>query len=264
METNYLQQYYNQYEEEGRLLYRHGQVEYITTMKYIHDLVGDADKERYRILEVGAGTGRYSVALSHEGYQVDAVELIEHNLVILRSKILETDRIETRQGNALDLSYYADETFDMTLVLGPMYHLIEERDKKQALWEAVRVTKKGGYILTAYCMNEASMIQYCFAQNNIMEYMAKNKISQDFHCISEPRDLFSMVRTEEIRKLTEDLGTERICLVAADGATQYMRAVIDGMSDEVFHVWMQYHLSICERADLIGATNHSLDILRKE
>ncbi len=264
MEANYLDQYYNQYEEEGRLLYRHGQVEYITTMKYIHKLAQDAIKEQYRILEVGAGTGRYSVTLAHEGYQVDAVELIDHNLDILRSKILETDHIETRQGNALDLSVYADETFDMTLLLGPMYHLIAEEDRRQALQEAVRVTKKGGYILTAYCMNEASIIQFCFANNCIQEYMAKNKISEEFHCISEPQDLFAMVRTEEIKKLAEGLGTERICLVAADGATQYMRELIDRMDDEVFDLWMQYHLSICERQDLIGATNHSLDILRKE
>ena len=66
-----LENYYNAYDEEGRLLSRHGQVEYRTTMKYIHD--GLAGMEQPRILEVGAGTGRYSVTLAREGFAVTAV-----------------------------------------------------------------------------------------------------------------------------------------------------------------------------------------------
>ena len=57
---NYLEEYYNKYDEEGRLLSRHGQVEYLTTMRYIEEcLEGTSDPS---ILEVGAGTGRRSVA----------------------------------------------------------------------------------------------------------------------------------------------------------------------------------------------------------
>lgn len=55
---NYLEKYYENYDEEGRLASNHGQVEYLTTMKYIHDMISDSDKKK--ILEVGAGTGRYS------------------------------------------------------------------------------------------------------------------------------------------------------------------------------------------------------------
>ena len=55
---------------------RSGQLESITTMHYIHALL----PERAKVLEVGAGTGRYSVALAKEGYDVSAVELVERNL----------------------------------------------------------------------------------------------------------------------------------------------------------------------------------------
>jgi ubiquinone/menaquinone biosynthesis C-methylase UbiE len=192
------------------------------------------------------------------------VELIQHNLDILKSKIIESDRIEARQANAMDLSAFADETFDMTLVLGPMYHLYNEKDKKIALKEAVRVTKTGGYILVAYCMNEAVMLQFCFGKNQLFDCMDKNMITEDFRCISKPEDLFEMVRTEDIKKLTEDMGVSRVNLIATDGATNYMRDVVDHMDDDLFELYLKYHLSICERQDLIGATNHSLDILKKE
>ena len=142
-----LEAYYEAYDEDGRLLLRHGQVEYLTTMKYIHDLL--AGDRKARILEVGAGTGRYSVTLANEGFQVTAVELIEHNLEILKKKLRGTEPITVQQGNALDLSVFPDASFDMTLVLGPMYHLYTKEDKLQALSEAVRVTRPGGHLLIA-------------------------------------------------------------------------------------------------------------------
>ena len=113
---NFLEEYYNRYNEEGRLLSRHGQVEYLTTMKYIEESL--AGIETPAILEVGAGTGRYSVALAKQGLRVTAVELVEHNLDVLRSKLDGTEPITAMQGNALDLSFLPDDAFDLTLVLG--------------------------------------------------------------------------------------------------------------------------------------------------
>ena len=78
MEMEYLENYYNNYDEEGRLLSKHGKVEYITTQKYIHDCIQDLSAKK--ILEIGAGTGRYSIALAKEAFEVTAVELFEHNI----------------------------------------------------------------------------------------------------------------------------------------------------------------------------------------
>ena len=259
---NYLEEYYNKYDEEGRLLSRHGQVEYLTTMRYIEEcLEGISDPS---ILEIGAGTGRYSVTLAKRGFNVTAVELIEHNLGILRSKLDGTEPITAIQGNALELSLFTDNFFDLTMLLGPMYHLYTKGEKLRALSEAVRVTKSGGHILVAYCMNEPTVIQYVFGLNHLHEVMDLNMLTSDWHCISEPKDLFEMVRTEEIADLDSTVPVKRIKLVATDGATNYMREYIDAMDDETFGKWMEYHFTICERQDLIGASHHTLDVLRKE
>jgi len=259
---NYLEEYYNNYNEEGRLLSRHGQVEYLTTMRYIEECLEGISNPG--ILEVGAGTGRYSAALAKQGLQVTAVELIEHNLEILRSKLDGTEPITTIRGNALELSQFPDNSFDLTLLLGPMYHLYKKEEKLRALSEAVRVTKTGGHILVAYCMNEPTVIQYIFGLNHLHEVMDLNMLTADWHCISEPKDIFEMVRTEEIAELDAAVPVKRIKLVAADGATNYMREYIDAMDDETFGKWMDYHFTICERQDLIGASHHTLDMLRKE
>ena len=261
MENNFLNEYYNRYDEEGRLLSRHGQVEYRTTMKYIRESL--AGVENPAILEVGAGTGRYSVTLAKQGYRVIAVELIEHNLQQLCAKLDGTEPITALQGNALDLSFLPDGAFDLTMLLGPMYHLYTRADQLRALSEAVRVTKPGGRILVAYCMNDPTVVQYVFGLKHLQEVLELNMLTEDWHCISEPKDLFQMVRTEDIASLDAELPVRRVKLVATDGATNYMRETIDAMDDESFERWMDYHFTVCERQDLIGASHHTLDVLEK-
>ena len=259
---SYLEEYYNNYDEEGRLLSQHGQVEYRTTMKYIRDCLSGISEPS--ILEVGAGTGRYSVTLAKQGYRVTAVELVEHNLALLKAKLDGSEPITAMQGNALDLSVFPDACFDLTMLLGPLYHLYMREDKKQALSEAVRVTKSGGHILVAYCMNEPTVVQYVFGSRHLREVLEKNLLTSDWHCVSEPKEIFEQVRTEDIASLDAELPVERIKLVATDGATNYMRGCIDAMDEETFDKWMEYHFCICERQDLIGASHHTLDILRKQ
>ena len=94
--TEIVSSFYNQVDEDSRLQRsRHGQLEYAVTMHYIHRFIKPGDK----VLEVGAGTGRYSIALAKEGMNVTAVELVAHNLKILRSKLDGTEPIEALQGN---------------------------------------------------------------------------------------------------------------------------------------------------------------------
>ena len=257
----YIDRFYESYDEDNRLLSRHGQVEYRTTMKYIAACL--AETKAARILEVGAGTGRYSVALAREGYAVTAVELVAHNLAILQAKQDGTLPLDIRQGNALDLSFLADDTFDVTLLLGPMYHLYTREDKLRALAEAVRVTKPHGYILVAYCMNEPTIIQYVFAANNLQSILDGDLVTPDWHCKSTPREVFELARTEDIADLDAELPVQRIKLVATDGATNYIKQQVDAMDDATFAKWLQFHFAICERQDLVGGSNHTLDILRK-
>ena len=148
MEPNqYLIDFYSHYDEEGRLASRHGSVEFLTTMGYLSRYL----RPGCRVLEIGAGTGRYSHALARQGYQVDAVELVEHNLNLFRQGTTPGEQITVVQGNALDLSAFPDNTYDITLLLGPLYHLYTEEDKRQALGEAIRVTRQGGRPLRRLC-----------------------------------------------------------------------------------------------------------------
>ena len=258
-----LELYYNKFNEEKRLNSRHGQVEFITSMKYIHKylellLEDKTNKQEIKVLDIGAGTGRYSIPLAEEGYDVTAVELVKHNLGRLKQK---SDKVKAYQGNAMKLRRFEDESFDLTLVFGPMYHLLEKEEKIRALQEAKRVTKKNGFILVAYIMNEFSVITYAFKERHIKEAMEKGMLDENFHCTKTANDLYSMVRLEDLEELNQIVGLKRKQIIAADGAANYMRPFLNALDEEEFQYFIEYHLSTCERADLMGATGHVVDIL---
>lgn len=253
-----LEKYYNKFNEEKRLNSRHGQVEFTTSMKYIHEYL--PDDPHAKILDVGAGTGRYSVALAEEGYDVTAVELVKYNLGILKQK---NSSVKAYQGNALKLSRFPEKEFDMVLVFGPMYHLLTTEEKVQALKEARRVLKDDGVMLVAYCMNEYSILTYGFKQNHILECLENGKIGEDFRVQPEAEDLYDYVRLEDMDAYNEAAGLKRIKVISADGPSDYMRPVLNAMDEATFKAFIRYHLSVCERPELVGAGSHTVDILRK-
>lgn len=260
--TKYLNEFYNNYDEDSRLLQRHGSVEFLTTLRYIEKYINPGD----RVIEIGAGTGRYSHALARQGYTVDAVELIGHNIEVFRKNTLPSENITITQGNALDLSSFQDSTYDITLLLGPLYHLYSIEDKRQALREAIRVTKPGGIVFAAYVISDGCLLDEGFNRGNInvAEYIEKGLIhGKTFAAKSEPKDLFELVRKEDIDELMSAFPTTRLHYVASDGCALFMREAIDRMDDETFELYLQYHFATCERSDLAGVTSHSIDIFRK-
>ena len=258
MNEENLIKYYNKFNEDKRLTTKHGMVEYLTAMKYIHTYL--LDIENPKIIDIGAGTGKYSIALADEGYDVTAVELIKHNLRVIESK---KSTVKACQGNALDLSKFDDNSFDMVILFGPMYHLINMEDKLKALSEAKRIVKKTGYILISYCMNEYCVLTYGFKEGNIKNCFTNNMLDDSYHCLSKIDDLYSMVRLEDINELNEKSNLTRVKIISQDGPAEYMKKLINSMDDETFNFFMNYHFSICERGELLGAGRHTLDILKK-
>ena len=261
-DANLLDLYYSRGKEDGRLASRHGQVEFLTTMRYIEKYMMSGAK----VIEIGAGTGRYSRHIADMGYPVEAVELIQHNIDTFKSNLKPGQDINITQGNALDLSGFADDTFDITLHLGPMYHLFTEADKRQAISEALRVTKPGGVVFVAYCLIDASYVQSGFNRKSydIVEFFKKGKIDPvTFDAISVPEDIFSPIRKEHIDSLMACFDVERLHYVATDLLTHYIGEAIDEMDDELYDLYLRYHFAVCERADMVGVSNHILDVFRK-
>lgn len=259
---NVINNYYQDaYVEDERLTKdKMHRIEFITTTNYVDKYLKNGD----RILEVGAGTGAYSLYYANKGYQVDAVELVRTNLDVLKSKIKDDMNIKAIQGNALDLSMYSDNTFDVTLVLGPLYHLFKEVEERQAIKEAIRVTKPKGKIFIAFILFDLTMLTWGFQEKNILDNYGSDKdISLDFKH-NNKESVFNMRYFKDVKEFMNKFDAKKICYIATDGIGRMIRNDIENMTDEEYKLFINYHILNCEREDLIGYSGHILSIVEKE
>ncbi len=257
--TEIVRAFYTRYSEDTRLSKsRQGQLEYLTTMHFIHRHA----QEGARILEVGAGTGRYSIALAKEGYDVTAVELVEHNVEILRQNGEGLKNLRAYQGDALNLSRFADGSFDVTLLLGPMYHLYEAAEQQKALDEAIRVTRPGGILMAAFLSVDA--IIFCdYLNGNLLAGLEEN-FTQDGRTRHFAEQLFTGFDIPEFEALFAGKPVEKLAVAATDGILELAAGRQDfSMSDAEFEAYTAYHLRICEKRELLGSSSHLLYVCQK-
>lgn len=261
METySALKGFYETRDEDVRLTSRAGRVEFLTTMRYIEKYL----EPGMRILEIGAGTGRYSHSLAQMGYEVDAVELMPCNIEAFNKKMQPGERIRVFEGNAMDLSFLTGEAYDIVLLLGPMYHLFEEKDKLRALSEAIRMAKPGSVIFAAYCCADASILQHGFMKGNIHNLIEAGMVHPEtFRAHSDPKDVFELHRKEDIDALMKNFSVTRLHYVGTDMMAHFIRNTMEEMDEDTFGTYMKYHFTVCEREDMTGISNHVLDIFRK-
>ncbi len=142
--------YYAQYDEWGRLESPAGRLEFDRCMHVLNDGL-DAHS---RVLDLGGGPGRYTVALTRRGHRVTLVDLSDKHVRRARRELLEhdlLDRVEgLHQGNARDLSMLADGSFDAVVAFGPFYHLVEADGRAAAAAEIARVVRDGGRVFVQF------------------------------------------------------------------------------------------------------------------
>lgn len=214
-----------------------------------------------KIADIGAGTGRYSIPLHNLGFDVLAVEPFKCNL----NKLTENDpNIPSMLGDARNLKKLADNSFDLTLLFGPMYHLGSVEEKVKALSEAERITKPNGIIMVAYITNEYSVITHAFKSHKFSECKENGKLSANFKTIYTESDLYSFSTLEDIDSLISKFpNLNRINIFGADGPAEYMRREINEMDETEYNAFIQFVKQIAERKDLLGASAHIVDVLKK-
>ena len=251
--------FYDRASEDGRLLRsRHGQLEFMTTMDYIHRY---ADR-RTKVLEVGAGTGRYSIALAGEGMDVTAVDLVESNLRILRQNSEGMANIRACQADATDLGAFGGDAFDLTLVFGPMYHLYEAEDVDRAIDEAIRVTKPGGVIMFAFISVFAIMYANYLSGN--WAAGQEENFTDDYQIRHFKEQVFTGYDVAEFEGLFRGKPVEWLATTGVDGMLEPVEDRPDfSLSDEDFRAFAKWYLAFSEKRELLGSASHLLYICRK-
>lgn len=257
---------YNTIDEENRLKSTNARkVEFLTTI----DAIGSLVKKNMRLLDCGCGVGIYSMYCAKIGAYVTALDLVPKHIEKLKAvAYAENTNIDIRLGNAIDLSAFEEESFDITLCMGPLYHLLDKKDQESCINECIRVTKKGGYIVFSY-ISPFSVFPCVIRgdQSRISEQLARKIIcekqisSSDDLCFWTDNYYYS---PDEIETVMVGHGLTIEDHLATDGQSIAFQNVINALNDAQFAIWMKYHRLVCREKSIIGASNHGLIIVRRE
>jgi ubiquinone/menaquinone biosynthesis C-methylase UbiE len=148
--------YYRSAPEHERLETGTSQLEFARTKEIIGRWIKAAPAV---VIDVGGGPGAYAAWLAEQGYEVHLVDPVPE--LVARACSIRNVRgrqIEScTQGDARALNR-ADQSADVVLLLGPLYHIIDPGERQRALKEAYRVLVPGGLLFAAAISRFASVL----------------------------------------------------------------------------------------------------------
>ncbi|MCL2884410.1 MAG: class I SAM-dependent methyltransferase [Oscillospiraceae bacterium] len=248
-----IKSYYEHYDEDGRLFRDKAHLpEWLTTIRYFNKLFAPNS----RIFDACAGTGRYALYLADRGHRVTACDLVEHNVNILRAKPNADKLAAAAVCNVLDLSGFEENSFDVVLCMGALYHLPSDEEKIQAVRECVKVCKPGGLVVLSY-LNYFALLaaEVHVGLDNLGSLLAAYENKEDF--------LFTPTTPARMARCAAAAGLDILHHIGADGLSFVLADKLNPAADEAFDKWMEYIYAHCEDPSILGYSMHGLLIGRK-
>ena len=251
--------------EWDRLQTKHPYEKYITTHmmdRYIKP--GDT------ILDIGGGPGHYSIHYARQGHDVTLLDLSEENVRFAKKKARQYGvKIKALQGNALDLSVFPDDSFDIVFLMGPLYHLMNEESRVQAIREAKRVLKPGGFLFSSFILMFGGVI---YGLREIQETILWPDEQPLFDVAANDESLafaaftYSYMTTVRDAKnlLASVPGLKTETVFGQESILAPYRNILRQSPRKVRMAWYDYALRFCEKEDYLTHTEHLMIVSMKE
>ncbi len=249
-------------EFEWQRLERH-RTEFAVTMKALQQYLPLAPAN---LLDCGGGPGRYAVELASRGYQVTLFDLSGSNLATATNKAEQAgvSLCAYEQGTATDLSRFPDHSFDGILLMGPLYHLLEEGERRQALKEAYRVLRLGGVLFAAFISRYAAHRD--MAVKNPVEPIFDRSISEEIlssgRLPSRSPERIEFVgyfaHPSEVSPLIWSSGFEVMTVLGVEGLVSMNEGEVNKLEGGAFQTWVDLNYRVAADPCLHGGVEHLL------
>lgn len=250
--------------EHGRLIQH--QLEYDLTWRYLNQYLPSQGS----ILEIGAATGRYTLELAKRGYKLTAVDvsavLIERCMKRIADQGLEK-QVHFIVTDARNLDGVMEEDFDIVLLMGPLYHLVVEADRKKALKEASDRLRTGGILFSSFISRVGIMSDlmkdnsgWIENQEEVRSVLERGKSPDDF-----PRGGFLgyFAKVSEIAPLHEAIGFETLEVAGIEPVISADDESYNKLQGKQRQLWLDLLYEISSEESILGASRHILYIGRK-
>lgn len=240
-------------------------IEFAVTKHYLERYIKPGD----RVLDLGGGPGRYSIHLAERGCNVTLMDLSDGNVELARRKSEEHGvRLRACQGDAREADRMISGEFDHVLLMGPLYHLLQQEEREQAVSAALNLLKPGGLFYASFITLFAGFSYYLKdAPGDVLKREEKEYID----CFLQGRtycgDAFTracFLNPSEILPFLEEFPLKKLHLIGQEGIAATGENRILECGEDVLHKWIELVLSSCEREEYLPFSEHLLYIGRKE
>jgi 2-polyprenyl-3-methyl-5-hydroxy-6-metoxy-1,4-benzoquinol methylase len=254
--------FYDQYNEWERLN-RH-RIEFLMTKKMMDIYI---KKETLDILDIGGGPGRYSLYLGGKGHHVTLLDLSHKNIEEAKIKA-NTAGINIERyicGNALTLEDYSLGEFDVILLMGPLYHLIGEQERRLCLEQALGHLKTGGIIIATWISKYAPIIDNLkylesgFEVESLLRYLSNG--------INDENEGFTTAYFEDPERIIQEMESyhlQTMDFIGIENILSTRETDLNKMNEEDFNKWLKICIELSRDKNLWGMSEHFLYVGRKE
>lgn len=254
-------------EREWERLSRH-RMEFAVTLKALEHYLPPAPAA---ILDCGAGPGRYAIALSARGYDVTLFDLSSQLLKMARQRAEEAGIVLAglEQGTATDLSRYSDSQFDAVLLMGPLYHLLSESDRRQALSEACRVVRPGSPVFAAFIARYAGHIDAAahYPERAHAERRLYDRIRETGQlpptADGATRFVAYFAHPNEVSALCQAANLNVLAVIGLEGLVAGHEDSVNRLTGEPWETWVDMSYEIGHDASIHGGAEHLLAICQR-
>lgn len=261
---NTIEEYYNSQYDEWNRLERH-RIEFEITKRVLDEYISTGSE----VLDVGGGPGRYSIHLAQKGHKVTLFDLSD---MLVKQAIENAQKAgvalqAAMKGNVLELDRRIPEkTFDAVLCMGPMYHLLEEEERREAARQCLARLKPGGILIAAFISAYAPIVD-CLKKDPGMIREQKEYL---LHCVRDGRNQKEFGFTDayfihpgQIEATFAGLDVETLRIMATEGLGAPNEEKIMKLGEEDFQEWIDLLYKISDHKPILGSCEHLLYIGRK-
>ncbi len=240
--------------------------EFLLTCRFLDRYIRPGDT----ILDIGGGPGRYSVYLAERGCKVTLLDLSCKNVRAAEVHAAEAGvKLEAVQGDACEADkILSGRQFDHVLLMGPLYHLLEESERTAALNAALGLLKPGGVLFVSFIGMMGGII---YEMLNPEMILSQETPDAEFRrCFREGTsysgDAFTRAHFTTIadaEKFMSRFGLEKLHFFGQEGILSPCEEKIMACPQEVIDAWLDRSELLCERPEYLTWSEHLMYVGRK-
>jgi 2-polyprenyl-3-methyl-5-hydroxy-6-metoxy-1,4-benzoquinol methylase len=223
------------------------------------------------LLDAGGGPGRYTVTLARQGYDMLMLDMTPANVEFAKREIkrsgVEHHVKDVIEGSIVDLSRFADNTFDGVICLGgPLSHVVNRKKRDRAVRELVRVAKPGAPIAVSVMSRLSVLVVELTLFPEEVELPHYQKLLKTGDYLGQYGfTACHFFLPEEFRTAFDDKGVEVLEMVGLEGISSSHRRELNRIAKNgrQWKIWQATHLKTCTHPAVVGTSEHMLIVARK-